>query len=74
VLLKLKVLEIYNHRLDERERRKKFILQQVRQEHATLNLDRPFSKAQFVIRRIPLGGRFDRLGACLLVCHRPVIG
>eukprot|EP01046_Picozoa_sp_COSAG06_P025044 COSAG06_NODE_2079_length_7643_cov_20.586957_11_plen_36_part_00 len=34
MLLKLKVLEIYNHRLDERERRKKFILQQVRQEHA----------------------------------------
>ena len=26
--LKLKVLEIYNHRLDERERRKNFILQQ----------------------------------------------
>ena len=28
VQLKLKVLEIYNHRLDERERRKKFILEQ----------------------------------------------
>lgn len=50
MLLKLKVLEIYNHRLDERERRKKFILQQVRQEHATLNLDRPFS--QFVQRNL----------------------
>ena len=29
VQLKLKVLAIYNHRLDERERRKKFILEQV---------------------------------------------
>eukprot|EP01046_Picozoa_sp_COSAG06_P025045 COSAG06_NODE_2079_length_7643_cov_20.586957_12_plen_82_part_00 len=25
-------------------------------------------------RRIPLGRRFDWLGACLLVCRRPVIG